>query len=483
VNPDEVVAVGAAIQGGVLSGEVQDILLLDANPFACGPIYGNYVTGGNYLNVRTWTPSSGAISAVLNTFNPAQSSAAAAVDPITLRYYHIQNAGGSTLYYIDSTTGLDTIVAGATPAAAVNRMGASPTGDIYLSQTNVRYRLQAGVLSAGVTISDNTLNNPTLASSAGGDLAFDSDSTGYLVTYDSPLTQFRLFRVLRMNSALAPPNGPFATLIGTVNTGATIAGIAFSNLDKKLYLQGTNGTSFAYDLSNNTTAILTATATGSADLASCNFPTFTTSLTAAKTIYNVTTNSINYLPNETIEYTINVHNAGDIAVGGTLLADPIPAGTTYVANSTTLNGTAVADVAGVMPYATARVINSPGQSPAIISVGVGADAVIKFRVTVNPSPPACISNQGTVTFSGDNTNPNGSITTNSATMCLAGTDRSDAPASYGDAAHTFPNPGPTTVYLGATVPDNDTSTQFDALPLPKTANCDESAGFDRPTTF
>ena len=29
VNPDEVVAVGAAIQGGVLSGDVKDVLLLD----------------------------------------------------------------------------------------------------------------------------------------------------------------------------------------------------------------------------------------------------------------------------------------------------------------------------------------------------------------------------------------------------------------------------------------------------------------------
>jgi uncharacterized repeat protein (TIGR01451 family) len=73
----------------------------------------------------------------------------------------------------------------------------------------------------------------------------------------------------------------------------------------------------------------------------------------------------------------------------------VPAGTTYIAGSTTLNGAAVPDLAGgVMPFTTARTINSPG-APAG-QVAPGATAVVRFQVRVNPGATTQITNIATV---------------------------------------------------------------------------------------
>jgi uncharacterized repeat protein (TIGR01451 family) len=91
-----------------------------------------------------------------------------------------------------------------------------------------------------------------------------------------------------------------------------------------------------------------------------------------------------------LSYTISVPNTGQVGSAGTTLLDPIPAGTTYVANSTTLNGIAVPDVAGSMPFATATLINSTGQSSGVVASG--ATATIQFKVTVDNNPPTVITN-------------------------------------------------------------------------------------------
>ena len=98
-------------------------------------------------------------------------------------------------------------------------------------------------------------------------------------------------------------------------------------------------------------------------------------------------------PGTTLSYTITLANDGTAASAATTLQDGIPANTSYVLASTSLNGIALADVAGGMPFITATPVNSAGQGSGVLAVG--QTATVKFSVVVNATASGTITNTAT----------------------------------------------------------------------------------------
>jgi len=111
---------------------------------------------------------------------------------------------------------------------------------------------------------------------------------------------------------------------------------------------------------------------------------------------------------ETLRYTITVKNIGTENASGVSLRDQIPANTTYVANSTTLNGLAVADPAaatsalqnGFLIHAPENI--TPGVLRADATATTGNVATVTFDVVINANVlnGTVISNQGFVNGAG-----------------------------------------------------------------------------------
>lgn len=109
-------------------------------------------------------------------------------------------------------------------------------------------------------------------------------------------------------------------------------------------------------------------------------------LDLSKSVVNITTagDGSSASQNQVLEYTIVARNLGSSSITNATLYDHIPAGTSYVAGSATLNGTAVADVSGSMPYAGAGgLIRSPSGSPGVLSPNAAATVTFRVRVTAN----------------------------------------------------------------------------------------------------
>ncbi len=109
-------------------------------------------------------------------------------------------------------------------------------------------------------------------------------------------------------------------------------------------------------------------------------------------------------PGDVLRYTIRVTNSGGVPATGVVLADSVPANTTYVADSTTLNGLPVGQPdGGVSPLLAGIPISSSDLTPPLPGAGAGTispgeSAVITFDLQVDAGVPGgtVISNQAVV---------------------------------------------------------------------------------------
>ncbi|HEY6873584.1 MAG TPA: isopeptide-forming domain-containing fimbrial protein [Geobacteraceae bacterium] len=132
-----------------------------------------------------------------------------------------------------------------------------------------------------------------------------------------------------------------------------------------------------------------------------------------KTVQDITSGSATVMAGDTLRYTITVKNDGTENATGVTLRDLIPANTTYVAKSTTLNGAAVADPsAGVSALQNGMLINSPanptaGAMPANAGTTTANVATVTFQVQISKNVVAgtLISNQAFVDGSGATSGP------------------------------------------------------------------------------
>ncbi len=121
-----------------------------------------------------------------------------------------------------------------------------------------------------------------------------------------------------------------------------------------------------------------------------------------KTSTILTGDSSGLMAGESLRYTLMVKNVGNEDAVDVLLRDDIPANTTYVPNSTMLNGGPVADPsAGISPLQAGMSINAPEEAtPGYLRADSGADATnvatVTFEVVVDPTAMdgLIIENQG-----------------------------------------------------------------------------------------
>ncbi|WP_339094691.1 hypothetical protein WDJ50_10010 [Deinococcus sp. VB142] len=275
-------------------------------------------------------------------------------------------------------------------AIASDGTGYLSSGTQYWTFTTV----DTPVVSGPYTL---TSSASTVDTTGNGDLIAASNGDVYLIK--SPTTASNYIDVFKISGT----SGTTAQYYGRVtdsDLNQAFGGAAA--LSTGLYVSSTRGRLSNVNLATYSASTVTSNAAITTDLASCYYPNLAPNITATKSVSKVAGSAgTSVLPGDTLEYTIVTRNSGTLSTSTATLQDTVPAGTTYVAGSTTMNLDAVADRSGVtgndlMPFSVARAISSPGAGGGVVEVDsttntvtsspTDADdneVVVKFRVKVN----------------------------------------------------------------------------------------------------
>ncbi|WP_174367791.1 S-layer family protein [Deinococcus sp. JMULE3] len=402
--------------GRLDSGEVEDYRLsVTAPPLVCTNTF--YALLGDATNgfqtIASLSPA-GVVGTTITTVptKATNLNAALGVGSDGTKLFVVTDVGTLEVYDVTTNTWVASVpVTGYDPVAErVVRLAVTSTNVGYFStgaklwsfQTSAPYTI-TGPTTLTYTDASGLTPTPTIVGS--GDFFAGSGGNLYLSVNNGSAGSF-------LDTFKIRPDGT-VTFLGRLNDpdiGTDTYG-GFAAIGNNIYGSSVGGRIIQVNFADLTVTQAAAAnaARGNSDLTSCSYPTLEPAVTATKTASVVTKASGNTgggaQTGDTLEYTIIVRNGGSIVAPGTTFSDSIPAGTTYVAGSTTLNGTAVADVSGVMPYAVSggALIQSPGEvagnlrADTTASVTTDREATIKFRVIIGGSVSQ-VSNQATITY-------------------------------------------------------------------------------------
>jgi uncharacterized repeat protein (TIGR01451 family) len=337
--------------------------------------------------------------------------AAIAFDKGKQRIYFVNNSSGADLSYIDM--GVLPVVARrwtginlSNNGVNVNRMGMGSDGYCYALTSDasdlIKFKMNSSDMpvithmGALINASTNGSKNVSASSESGGDLFADGSGKLYLITNASNMYKIN-------------PTTRIATFMGTMKinnlpaSGFTSQSLAI-DLYGNVYINGAYNDVFKLDLQSMNAVPLNSGPSNiytSGDYTTCAFPVLTSSIIADKTYTDLDHDGI-INGGDTIEYKITVTNIGNINAAGVYMYDYIPPSTTYIKNTTKMNGLSVADASGgTMPFAktgspNGKLVNTLGEDPGIVLPSQPNSAVVTFRVKTEPNKQVC--NQSKITL-------------------------------------------------------------------------------------